>query len=194
MRRGCGWIACGIAAAVCGSTAAWADEEKPVDYQAIADKALWSFFADRANAKYSAGQIAKPYRVRTTGKDGRDTLNIVISRGEDDLYAWTGHSETVFAIADDVLYYSEHHPIATGCSVTAYDLKAGKQLWQTHLKGMGPIAHTKYRNRVNLAADAKAVRIFGLESAGGYVEFVDRATGKTVGHRVFKEEERKAEE
>jgi hypothetical protein len=46
-----------------------------------------------------------------------------------------------------------------------------------------------YSNRVNLSADGGAVRVFGTESAGSYIEFLDRKTGKTVGHRVFKREE-----
>jgi hypothetical protein len=67
----------------------------------------------------------------------------------------------------------------------AWDLKAKKQLWKTNLKGLGGIIHFQYHNAVNLDLDGQAVRVRGKESAGRYIEYVDRKTGKTVGHKVY---------
>ena len=81
----------------------------------------------------------------------------------------------------------DFHPSSSGCAVLAFDLKTQKQLWKTTLKGLGPIAHFRYANSVNLEIiNNNAVRIFGNESAGQYLEIVDLKTGKTVGHQKYK--------
>jgi len=36
-----------------------------------------------------------------------------------------------------------------------------------------------------LDVDEVAVRIVGMESSGRYVEYVDRETGRSVGHKSF---------
>jgi hypothetical protein len=62
---------------------------------------------------------------------------------------------------------------------------AAGELWKTRLKGLGPIAHKDYRNDVNLGLEKYAVCVRGKEAFGNYIEFVDRKTGKTVGHKVY---------
>ena len=80
--------------------------------------------------------------------------------------------------------YSNHRAIATDCSLVAYDLKRRSQLWKAHLKGVGPLGHSKYRNRINLrAGPGQAVTVFGWESFGRYIEVVDVKTGKTLTQR-----------
>ena len=94
----------------------------------------------------------------------------------------------MFSLNGDVLIYADFMPSRTGCSVVAFDLKKQKQLWKTNLKGLGDIAHFRYANSVNLdIINDDAVRVFGKESAGQYLEIVDRKTGKTVGHRKYKQ-------
>jgi hypothetical protein len=108
----------------------------------------------------------------------------VIRRGHT-VARFKAHSETAFVIlADRVLVYSVHHPISTGCTLVAFDLKRRRQLWKTHLKGIGPVGHSKYRNRINLeAGPGQAVTVFGWESFGRYLEVVDLKTGKTLTHQ-----------
>lgn len=167
-----------------------ADGAKPPDYQALADRALWSWFAQASTAKHCAERLPKPYQARVEpGGDAGGQTTITVGDGVEDFHTFAGHGETVFAIHDGVLFYTDHHPNSSGCAVVAFDLRAEKQLWKTQLTGLGPIAHSKYRNRVNIAADGKVVRVYGLESAGGYVEFVDRKSGKTVGSRKFSNDE-----
>ena len=49
------------------------------------------------------------------------------------------------------------------------------------------IDHFEYSNSVNLdILNNDAVRVFGNESVGKYLEIVDLKTGKTVGHHKFK--------
>jgi hypothetical protein len=84
-----------------------------------------------------------------------------------------------------VLYYADYNPYTTSCAVVAYDLENRKQLWNTSLQGLGPIEHTVYHNAVQIGFDGGALCVYGQESAGKYVEYVDLKEGKTVGHKIF---------
>jgi hypothetical protein len=86
-----------------------------------------------------------------------------------------------------MLYYADYSPGSSGCALVAVDLKTGKQMWKSGLQGLGPIAHTRYRNSVTLEPTDDALLVHGQESAGNYVEYVDKKSGKTVGHKVFKD-------
>jgi hypothetical protein len=97
-----------------------------------------------------------------------------------------GHTQTQFVGDRMILWHAEYHPSSSGCTLIATDLETGKQLWKSHLKGIGPIDHTKYSNSVILELDKDVIRVWGKEAFGDYLEIVDRKTGKTVGHRVFR--------
>lgn len=105
------------------------------------------------------------------------------------IYSWDGHYQSVFTTKENILYHADYSHNSSGCKLVAVDLKNGKQLWSTSLKGLGPVEHSKYRNAINLEFDGEVLTVFGKESSGRYVEVVDAKTGKTVGHKVFKEKE-----
>jgi hypothetical protein len=157
-------------------------------YQKIADATPWSWSADRASVTDSFLRFPNTYQlelIRPKEKNG-----VVMIRLNDDgkeLYSWLGHYGSVFALSGDVLVYADYGQGRNGCSLIAFDLNQKKQLWKTELKGIGPIPHSRYANAVTLEfIDGATVRVFGNESAGKYLEFVDINTGKTVGHRVYK--------
>jgi hypothetical protein len=158
------------------------------DYQKIADATLWTWAAERASVGDSFLKFPNTYQVeliRKKDKYGEITIRLVDDGKE--LYAWEGHYRSVFSLTSDVLVYADFMASRTGCSIIAYDLKKQKQLWKTALKGLGPIAHFRYSNSVNLEIIKNdVVRVFGNESAGQYLEIVDLKTGKTVGHRQYK--------
>jgi hypothetical protein len=158
------------------------------DYQKIADDTAWSWSAERASVGDSFLKFPNTYQVeliRKKNKYGEITIRLVDDGKE--LYAWEGHYRSVFCLHGDVLVYADFLSSRTGCSVIAYDLKNKKQLWKTDLKGLGPIAHFRYSNSVTLEViNNDAVRVFGNESAGQYLEIVDLKTGKTVGHQKYK--------
>jgi hypothetical protein len=110
---------------------------------------------------------------------GWETTLFVERRGKV-IYRWEGSLETPLEIIDDVLYYSSHSPIASGATIVAVDLRTGKVLWKNSLRGLGPIAHSQYRNQVWMQVGSDVVAVQGEESAGNYVELVDRKTGKTL--------------
>ena len=158
------------------------------DYQKIADATAWSWSAERASVGESFLKFPNTYQVeliRKKNKYGEITIRLLDDGKE--LVAWEGHYRSVFALNGDVLVYAAFHPSSTGCAVVAYDLKNRKQLWKADLKGLGSIDHFEYSNAVTLEfIDNAAVRVFGNESAGQYLEIVDLKTGKTVGHRQYK--------
>jgi hypothetical protein len=158
-----------------------------VDYQKKADGVAWEWDAAKAGAAYSLRQHDGPYRVEVLPKPG-PRGEVVIRFVEDgrQVYALEAHTATVFVVKGPVLYHADFHPRATGCALVAYDLRQGKQLWRTTLHGMGQIAHSKYYNAVTLDLDGDALCVRGKESAGNYVEYVHRKTGRTVGHKVFR--------
>ena len=158
------------------------------DYQKIADATAWSWSAERASVGDSFLKFPNTYQVeliRKKKKYGEITIRLVDDGRE--LVAWEGHYRSAFSLSGDVLVYADFYPSRTGCSVVAFDLKNKKQLWKTDLKGLGPIDHFRYSNSVNLEIiNNDAVRVFGNESAGQYLEIVDIKSGKTVGHRTYK--------
>jgi hypothetical protein len=156
-----------------------------LDYQKAADEAAWEWKAEEADAGFCARRLPQGVAVTLDGRPGG--VDLVFAFGGKDALTVNGHRGTVFVAArNGTLYYTDHSPIASGCRLVAYDLALRKPLWQTGLKGLGPIAHTKYRNavRLDLLPDG-TLRVYGMEAAGNYVEFVDGKTGKTVGNKVF---------
>ena len=159
-----------------------------VDYQQEADAAPWEWEPRRASLLDSLTRAACDYRIEVVRpKDRWGELTIRFTDGRKTLLTLAGHYATAFGFRGGVVYYADYHPSSSGCAVVAFDLKSGKELWKTNLRGLGPIAHTKYHNAVILDVLPRAVRVRGMESAGKYLEYVDLETGKTVAHRVFKE-------
>jgi outer membrane protein assembly factor BamB len=83
------------------------------------------------------------------------------------------------------LYYAEYSFSTTGCTVVAFDLEKGKELWRTKLMALGSIAHSQYLNRAAIDVNKQNVIVRGNESLGKYMEYLDVKTGATVGHEVF---------
>ena len=121
-------------------------------------------------------------RLAENNKDWK--INAIISTAGKEVFKWDTHHEGVFAITNDVLIYSNHHPISTGCEILAVNLKNGKTLWNTPLAGVGPISHSIYRNRINLVVLDGKITVYGNESGGQYIEILDFETGAQVSHKL----------
>jgi outer membrane protein assembly factor BamB len=103
-----------------------------------------------------------------------------------------GHYYSVAIVRGDALYFADYDMISSGCTVVAYDLTTGKKAWAKPLEGIGPVSHSKYRNRVAMAVEqhptAKgdfALVVTGWETAGAYVEVIDLGTGKQLANKKF---------
>jgi opacity protein-like surface antigen len=156
------------------------------DYQQKANAAAWEWRPERSGLLWSMQTAPVEYEITVTRPSGVvGLLDIRIALDAKTNYTWKAHLGTPFLIRDRVLYYADYDPISDGCTVVAYDLTNKKQLWKTQLQALGGVDHSKYRNAVEMDFDGDALRVFGNESAGRYVEYVDLKEGKTVGHKVF---------
>lgn len=161
------------------------------DHQAVAAKTPWTWDEESASLTYCVHHYLPEYQVEVVRSKGNGWGQVQIQVKDDGkvIYSWEGHRHTVFASRSDTLFVANFSPIATGCVVVAVDLASGRPLWKTQLQGLGPVCHSGYSNRVNIEATDAVVIIRKNESSGRYVEILDIRTGKTVGHRIYKDKE-----
>jgi hypothetical protein len=160
-------------------------------YQKLADDMTWDWPKERASLKFCCDNYKGTFEMTMEAPpEGVRSESLVKFKGADGkkYFSVRVHDQTVFVESNNVLYYADFDQISSGCRLIAYDLNGSKELWKTDLKGLGDINHSKYHNAVVLDIKEGALRVLGNESSGKYVEFVDMKTGKTVGHRVFKDE------
>jgi hypothetical protein len=162
-------------------------QEEPKKLQEKAEAAQWKWSDYENNLLHCALHNLTGYEVRITRPKGAEMewepFRVSILDGNAEVYAFRGHSETVFTQLGDVIYVAELRPIRTGCSVVAFDLKARRELWKCHLNGNPPNAHSMYRHQVNITHEDGVVVVYGKESNGRYIEYVDARSGKIVGHK-----------
>ncbi|MCR9165827.1 MAG: hypothetical protein ACE37F_32210 [Nannocystaceae bacterium] len=91
------------------------------------------------------------------------------------------HDAAALAWAGDV-FVAHYCAIASGAVVTRLDRESGRVTWTQPLTGLGPVAHSRYKNAVQLEVVGGTVRVFGREAQGAYVEELDVADGHRMGH------------
>jgi hypothetical protein len=163
---------------------------RAADYQKLADQQPWRFDWSAANLLYCVDRDLHDFVVEIRcpkrpppNKDRRLTVRLLTDGQE--VFSFRGFRDTVFARSGDVLYVAEFDPITTGCAVVATDLITGRQVWRSELKGVGPVKHSRYRNHVTIDAEGEVLVVRGHESLGRYIEYIDRKSGKTVGHKKY---------
>jgi hypothetical protein len=158
-----------------------------IDYQKMAREARWQPPEQGDDFRRCLAHELNDYQVEVVRRKGdRWEVTLRILDNGQEVHSWQGHLDTVFFERDGTLYYADFHPHSTGCAVVAYDLKARRLRWTTQLRGIGPVSHSKYFNTVRLErVNDEVLAVYGKESFGRYVEFVDLRTGRIVGHKVF---------
>lgn len=163
------------------------DKQSP-DWHRVVQEARFDFRETEANPLYCLSQYDGDCKIQITyDPTRRSRLEFKFLREAKEILFLEGHAHSVFRSEDNVLYFARYHPWGSGGSVAAYDLKTGRQLWHSPLKGIGAVEHSAYRNLVNMGLGPKAVSIQGHESYGDYLEILDRESGKRLAHRVFRE-------
>jgi len=162
----------------------------PFDVQGQAADAEWNLANTVKDFASSVSQNNSGYAVTVVKKPNgfflESDMIVSDSQGKELCkLSVEGGSETPFLIKNDVIYYANYCPITSGCGLSAFDLKTAKQHWNSGLQGIGGTDHSKYSNHVNLKKQAGAIVVYGNESHGKYIEFVDMKSGNTVGHRAF---------
>ncbi len=162
---------------------------KAARYQRIADSLTWQAPDEQQSCwfdKQLDGYVINYEEVRGVNNN---TKTVRILKAGKEVCAWDDHGARALLAHGDFLYVADHSPICSGCAIIAFDLRAGKELWKTTLKGLGPIDHSKYHNQVWMEPiDDSVFAVYGHESAGKYVELVNFKTGQTVGHKVLPRE------
>ncbi|HEX3147963.1 MAG TPA: hypothetical protein VHR66_07750 [Gemmataceae bacterium] len=167
------------------AVAAPSPKDKSAEYQKKANEAVWDWADERATLDFSVQRCALKTDIRANDV-GR--ITVAVTNAADKTITFDAQKNTSFVVHGTTLFYADYHRMSSGCTLVALDFGTGKQLWKANLKGLGPIEHTKYFNLVTLEVDDVAIKVLSKESAGRYVEFVDRESGKTLGHKVFPRE------
>ncbi len=178
-------VATVLAATGTGISADRPQPAKRPDYQAMAKKQVWEWQDDRASLMHSLETYQGFYEAHVVRSPYTNGVKVQIKDGGWVDFSFRAHRRTVFVGCGDLIYFAEYRTSTSGCMIRAYDLRQCRYIWEIRLKGLGPIKHSKYRNRVRMELFEHVLMVWGNESAGRYVEIIDRKTGKTVGHKVF---------
>ncbi len=178
-----------FAALVLTLAAAPVPKVEPVDWKAAIKYREFRFDASRCGI---AAAKRAGLTVEFDAHEAGATREYYFFRNDEPKVIVPGHAASAFVVRGDALYFAHYHPSSSGCTVVAFDLTTGKKAWSRPLEGLGPIDHSKYRNKVAMAVekhpdskDAFALVITGWEAAGGYVEVIDLVTGKQLANKKF---------
>lgn len=81
-----------------------------------------------------------------------------------------------------------HSPISSGVTVFVLVSATGEVAGRIDPMGIGPVDHSKYRNRVAvLPLGPRQVLLFGEESSGSYVAMLDPISDKVVSNEIWRE-------
>lgn len=92
---------------------------------------------------------------------------------------------SAMAADDHHLYIAQWCRYASGAELLALDLRDGHQVWGRVVRGLGPVFHSRYRNRVALRLEGSTLIVSGDEGSG-YVE-VYTTDGDRISTRVLPE-------
>jgi hypothetical protein len=165
------------------ATAGWKSAIKPREFRIDWDNAG----AGNGVAAARKAGLSASFEPDKDGFDGTFTFQKKDGRK----VTFADHADAAVVVRGDALYVAKFSGISSGCTVVAYDLTTGKKAWAKALEGIGPVSHSKYRNRVAMAvekhpnADHFALVITGWEAFGRYVEVIDLATGKQLAHKTY---------
>ncbi len=85
-----------------------------------------------------------------------------------------------------MLYCATGSSIASGVTLRAVDAPSGRILWKIQAHALGPIAHSKYFNTVQLGFSKRWIRVTGYEAGGCYIELIEPKQGKSVSSSIFR--------
>lgn len=110
-----------------------------------------------------------------------------------------GHRYSSFRAEGNLLFFADFLPDGPGCSVAAYNLTTGKEIWRTKLHQKQPQGASAYRNRVNMILHSgyalpskkddgttSTLQIMGSESYCDYVEVLDAKTGASLAIKHYR--------
>lgn len=122
-----------------------------------------------------------------------------IVRGEEVILSVVGHKESPILIDGKMLYFCEYWDWTAGCTVVAYSLIDGKEIWRKELDQEKPKGHSDYYNKVIMVLQpgrtypdskkvdgASTIKVVGVESYCDYVQYLDAETGRSLVIRNYR--------
>ncbi len=144
-----------------------------------------------SNSQFSGAQFTGNWIIHMIARPNNyPNLTFKFVRKGKEVVAIPGHTRSVFCADDSekVLFFAQFPHNSTGCTILAYDLRTGKELWKTRLHALGKIEQIdrlRYSNKVNLTFGG-SVWVSVRESFGDYIEALDPRTGKIIAHKVYR--------
>jgi len=89
------------------------------------------------------------------------------------------YDEVESLVSDSILVMATYPKIATGSALSAYNIHAGKLLWNAEVEQINA-DHSQYYNKVLLSKYKDKIIMEGIEANGQYVQIFDLATGKRL--------------
>jgi outer membrane protein assembly factor BamB len=168
------------------------------DWQRILNNTPFHFKKAEADAMFSLARFAGNCQVDVMW-DWSDLwrYTFTFARAGKKILVLKGHHGSVFQELHGTLYFAHYNMSSDGCTVVAYDLNDGRELWRIELEAVGRVQHFGYRNTVTLDVGSfgkgqDVVYIVGSESYGDYAEVLDAKSGKRLAHRVYRQGYRRA--
>ncbi len=94
--------------------------------------------------------------------------------------------ETAFLLTgNNTLFACLYSKRVTGGEVIALNMNSGLTIWETKIKGLGSVGHSRYENKVNMWMDENKLTISGWESGGKYVETIDPESGTLLSNNII---------
>ncbi len=146
----------------------------------------WKWYDGKASIMHyfmNASSNYQTHLVRRSMADWRE-IEVRISNGKETLFKWKTHGQGAFVFSESIVIYARFNTMSSGCELRAYDLDKQKEIWRKRLRGLGPIRHSKYRNRINMEIRKDKVVVYGNESAGQYIEVLKVKTGEFVSNTI----------
>jgi hypothetical protein len=160
-------------------------------WQRIADQQPWRWQGEQANLLYGithqfgdVDTVIECPKLDINNPSARLLTVRMLDEGKE-AYSFQASREAVCARDWAVVYLAQPRRGGTGCTVSAYDFRAKKELWHTRLKSVSHKPRSVYRNLVTMEAHGQVLIIRGNESLLRYIEYVDKKTGKTLAQREY---------
>jgi len=159
------------------------------DREAAAARELWFWPSSGTGLSASLQRYLKDFDWETKsavkGSPWWAQKTVVVRKEGKQILSFPAHGFTPLARAENILLVAEFQSHSSGCAVSAYDLVTGEKVWNTALRGLGPIAHSKYGNRVCMEILNGFLVVLGHESAGRYIEVLSPKTGESVSQAIL---------
>lgn len=161
------------------------------------DRVPFVFLEGSAGVLSSLDRFKAKVRVHVIYDSAKPkTLEFEFVNGGEVVLSLKGDRNTSFAGGDNKLFLAEYDTDYPGCTIVAYGLSSGEQVWRTKLHQKQPAGASAYRNRVTLAfiessilSDEKkegTVLVTGSESYCDYKEALDAETGESLAIKHYR--------